>query len=241
MHTFSIGNKPGVPWLIGDIYHSGIPRAPVALQAGVHSIWARVRAKVQGSLHCVASSAQDLDSRLIVHGQATVPDVYDGRIAGGGYVPFPVSNMDAENWLTGLTASSNSGPISVVMVEAGDIAPGQTTSIILGLSSSTHSPFSTCPTPFKVNVSGTLNGTKLTKRITVRVRCRKAGQSFMMSFIDFDGSASQAAVIAPLPTEGEQGGEGWDKGGYPVLLTMHGTGVSANDQVLSPKSLTCSS
>jgi hypothetical protein len=234
VHTFSIGSKPGVPWLTGDIYNSGIPRAPVSLQAGVHSIWARVRAKVQGSLHCVASIAQDLDSRFVVHGQATVADVYDGRIVGGGYVSFPVSNMDAEKWLTGLRASSDSGPISVGMVEAGDIAPGQTTSIILGLSSSTPHPFSTCPTPFKVDVSGILNGTELTKRVTVRVRCRKAGQSFMISFIDFDGTASQAAVIAPLPAEGQQDGEGRQDGGYPVLLTMHGTGVSANDQVLSP-------
>jgi hypothetical protein len=51
VHTFSIDDV-GRPWYAGDIYRSGLFWAAVALEPGVHSIFAKVKAKVQTSLRC---------------------------------------------------------------------------------------------------------------------------------------------------------------------------------------------
>ena len=62
------------------------------------------------------------------------------------------------------------------------------------------------------------------------MRCRAAeGQSFLFTFADHDGSVGAAAAVPPLRSCARGGGA------CPVLLSMHGTGVSASDQADSYK------
>eukprot|EP01046_Picozoa_sp_COSAG06_P011616 COSAG06_NODE_665_length_13274_cov_60.588534_7_plen_518_part_00 len=61
----------------------------------------------------------------------------------------------------------------------------------------------------------------------LEMECRKRGDSFRYSFIDHDGSVGEAGAVAPwgvdLPQE------------VPIVLSLHGTGVSARSQADSYK------
>ena len=89
-----------------------------------------------------------------------------------------------------------------------------------------------------------------------RLRCRSLNQSFLFTFLDHDGSAQSAAAIAPLPLGTLPKEAGKSKKGkgkktasstasestdpppllidgvesVPILLSLHGTGVSAGSQ-----------
>ena len=56
----------------------------------------------------------------------------------------------------------------------------------------------------------------------LEMECRKRGDSFRFTFIDHDGSVSEAGAVAPwgvdLPAK------------VPIVLSLHGTGVSARSQ-----------
>ena len=56
--------------------------------------------------------------------------------------------------------------------------------------------------------------------INGQFRCRHSGSSFQFTFLDVDGSVQHAAAIHPI-SDGTKG----DKA--PVLIALHGTGVSA--------------
>jgi hypothetical protein len=284
VHTFSI-DQVGQPWLSGDIYRLNILWSPVILAPGVHTIYARVRAKIQTKLQCeiqyVGTPASSgyalrtdsdkdqtgLGKRIAVFPQQFVPDIVNGAFAGEGLVAIPIQNLDAREWMRGVSASlSKPGKPLVRVVHASakehanareigvensagkdaiganiDIAPGQLIALHVYLevaqdSDSGMSVQFSCPTPFKIAISGSLRGETFTYETTVRVRCReKENQSFMMSFIDHDGSANQAAVVPPLEgcRQGQRpSGQTIPEEKCPVLLTMHGTGVPANDQVI---------
>jgi hypothetical protein len=57
--------------------------------------------------------------------------------------------------------------------------------------------------------------------ISFTIRCRRSNQSFLFTFIDHDGSIQTAAAIFPIVTE-----EADSVKIYPVLLTLHSTGIT---------------
>lgn len=63
--------------------------------------------------------------------------------------------------------------------------------------------------------------------VSFTLRCRTLDQAFSFTFISHDGSVQHAAAVAPLALRAEGGAE---PAGVPVLLTQHGTGVSAMSQ-----------
>lgn len=100
------------------------------------------------------------------------------------------------------------------------------------------------------NVNSKLHCSKLaSKRISHELRCRRLDQSMTMTFLDHDGSAQHAAVIAPLPigsipptavtpafnTSAAAIADITARFGLPILLSLHGTGVSASSQADSYK------
>lgn len=60
------------------------------------------------------------------------------------------------------------------------------------------------------------------------LRCRTAEQSATLSFMDHDGSVAAASVVLPLPLPGQP--RGTPARPSPVLLTLHGTGVTGGGQ-----------
>eukprot|EP00759_Apiculatamorpha_spiralis_P019380 PhF_6_TR25452/c0_g1_i13/m.35213 len=82
--------------------------------------------------------------------------------------------------------------------------------------------------PIKLIVNSTAS---YTKSISVELRCRNVvKETFVMTFVDFDGSISHAAVRLPREMNLDDLTEGGGKRLFPVVLTLHGTGVSANNQ-----------
>ena len=62
------------------------------------------------------------------------------------------------------------------------------------------------------------------------LRCRGADQSATMTFIDHDGSAAAASIVLPIPAPGRRRPTGNGTTSAPVLLTLHGTGVTGGGQ-----------
>jgi hypothetical protein len=61
--------------------------------------------------------------------------------------------------------------------------------------------------------------------------CRTMDQSWLLTFLDQDGSAAQAAVVFPLgDSRNKIASAARLSSSYPVLLTLHGTGISPMNQ-----------
>lgn len=87
-------------------------------------------------------------------------------------------------------------------------------------------PASGCSLAATVIVSGTRasdNQTFSTTSIPLSLRCRSIHDAFLFTFIDHDGSVQSAAAVAPL-------GRGKEIVPLPVVLSLHGTGVTAQSQ-----------
>ena len=71
--------------------------------------------------------------------------------------------------------------------------------------------------------------------LLLRCRSMRGASSFVFTFVDHDGSPSHAAAISPLPrgrSRKRSAGES-----VPILVSLHGTGVSASDQADAHKRL----
>lgn len=88
-------------------------------------------------------------------------------------------------------------------------------------------PVNSCPLSFTLTVSGVDGaGTRVVSLpLQVELRCRSVQEPFVFTFIDHDGSVSSAAAVAPLGAASSA-----PSAGLPVLLSVHGTGVSAQAQ-----------
>lgn len=64
--------------------------------------------------------------------------------------------------------------------------------------------------------------------ILLELRCRKALEPFVFTFLDHDGSISSAAVVLPLYSKRSAALS--PLASVPVVLSLHGTGVSAQAQ-----------
>ena len=103
-------------------------------------------------------------------------------------------------------------------------------------------PESSCPLPFRVRARGRFEQAGSEKGgasvavssgwMSAQLRCRGPGDSFAFTFTGGDGSVRTAAAIAPLPLPRDSVSttQGGLPATVPVMLTMHGTGVSAQSQ-----------
>ena len=83
-----------------------------------------------------------------------------------------------------------------------------------------NSLFLPCNTEVRVVVQPSMGESR---EFPVQLSCRRRTQSFLISYLDHDHSVVQAAVVLPQPSTRL-------RGPYPVLLTLHGTGISPSNQ-----------
>jgi hypothetical protein len=120
------------------------------------------------------------------------------------------------------------------------IAPGQTLYLALDLiphyASNTTMPFLSCRKnkQFQITVIPSRGSSVV---VPIEFGCRRVDQSFSVSYLDHDHSVSQAAMVFPLeyhspqhrttPAESVASSDAVPV--YPVLLTMHGSGIAASN------------
>ena len=102
-------------------------------------------------------------------------------------------------------------------------------------------PVASCPYTVTVAVSFRASAASearvYTGAVTLSLRCRNLRSAALFSFLDHDGSVQFAAAVPPLPLPGRGASGGGDGGRptVPVLLSFHGTGVSALSQAEAHK------
>ncbi|XP_012559712.2 uncharacterized protein LOC100209092 isoform X1 [Hydra vulgaris] len=210
-----------------DVYHRQEYWYPLSLSLGIYTIKVPVRAKVNTKVKC---SIEVLKKRsLIFHYVKFSPDLVSGNLFAP-YVSILVSNMNPKETLSIKSLKTTSNDLiglSAELFSNFEIYPGQISNIILKLTSSFANVESSCKNDlFAVNLLFKVSDGQ-EQEMLLNLRCREVNQSFLFTFIDHDGSVQHAAAIQPLsPCLLEK---------CPVLLTLHGTGVTAQNQADSYK------
>ena len=228
--------------LTGDVYHTGRAQWPVELTPGSHLFRLRPRGTPPINVACQLVPAPAAPASLQVQPPPFLPDVFErGFLGGAAPLPLPVLNT-SPSWmrldaveLDGMSADAASGSLTVSMLDTEDggilIAPGQLLLVPVVLTHQVqHQPLKCA-----LRVSLRMRGVPLgggseqvwTSYQPLEMECRKRGDSFRFTFIDHDGSVSEAGAVAPwgvdLPAK------------VPIVLSLHGTGVSARSQADSYK------
>ncbi|XP_030854704.1 uncharacterized secreted protein ARB_06907 [Strongylocentrotus purpuratus] len=224
VHTFFVD---GI-FVAADVYRRDEFWFTLSLDPGIHTIYIRLRAKGSQVFSCNIKAADG--EPFMVHPAVMVPDIVEDTLMGDVFA-IPLTNLQGSKWLKNLRVSlaEPTEELSVSLArERGlmNVAPGQTIPIILRLSLNDNQDVpevteDTCKDiSLKVKVSAA--SVKEAQILPVKIRCRKRHESFLFSFLDHDGSVQQAAAIEPLIN--------CPLGQCPVLLTLHGTGVEAQNQ-----------
>lgn len=173
----------------------------------------------------------------------------------GEWISISLTNLDVARRVVrfAIAASSSNVQRHSAQEESVTLAAGQAASIPFRFKAHVVTKVARCPLTF--SIIATLDGDDNASRrsrltIPVSLRCRTTRQSFVFSFLDHDGSVSSAAAIAPLERTTRKTGKArrkmsseaegpscLDRGasGCPVMLSLHGTGVSAVRQADSYK------
>eukprot|EP00450_Noctiluca_scintillans_P037012 CAMPEP_0194549330 /NCGR_PEP_ID=MMETSP0253-20130528/95058_1 /TAXON_ID=2966 /ORGANISM="Noctiluca scintillans" /LENGTH=303 /DNA_ID=CAMNT_0039396749 /DNA_START=83 /DNA_END=990 /DNA_ORIENTATION=- len=176
---------------VGDQYRVGLPGYSVNLKRGNHRISIRLRAKHRAVVRCEVESVQlgPYRPQLYAGDSVTVPDVYEGFLAGG-LVGLPVLNVHPTEWLRDVRAVVTGGGFNASLSSVATLAPNQRLRLPLRVDLTERG----CPKGlFRVAVEGKLGGEVLRSTpLAVSLRCREQGQSFVFTFLDADGSVQQA-------------------------------------------------
>nr|XP_054758103.1 uncharacterized protein LOC129264279 [Lytechinus pictus] len=223
VHTFFLD---GV-FIAADVYRRDEFWFTIPLDVGIHTIFIRLRAKGSQVFSCNIRAADG--DPFLVHPATNVPDIVEDTLMGDVFT-IPLTNLQGNKWLKSVKVSlAEPSEVTIgAFRERGlmNVAPGQTIPIIIRLALDRNQDGleiheGACRgISFKLKVSAT--GVKETQVLPVKIRCRKRHESFIFSFLDHDGSVQHAAAIEPL--------EDCPVGQCPVLLTLHGTGVEAQNQ-----------
>lgn len=114
--------------------------------------------------------------------------------------------------------------------DAHGLAPSQSAHVTVALMVIFHAQ---CLQPFRLLVALQDNASTSeeyvhTETVTVELRCRHRGQSILATFVDGDASLQRVAVVHP-PASACGNGTTLSGVSCPILLTLHGTGISASD------------
>ena len=230
VHTVYIDDIP----ITGDVYHREKYWYGVKLDQGLHTVYIRLRTKVAGKFKCSFRIAKPDFEVMSSH---FMPDLMDGHMFSG-YFSLPVANYHFTDFLkiTKVTlqdvrpANLN---LNIATVHKNEqIAPGQIYLVSFKLSSPDSKLIPHCTdTDFEGDVSFNLKfmTSSGAQSLSIALRCRKFGQSFLFTFLDHDGSVQHAAVIPPL--------QDCPGGLCPILLTLHGTTISPQNQADSYKQM----
>jgi hypothetical protein len=230
--------------LSGDIYGTGWISSMFSLApSDQHRLFVFVRAKANARFAChataVAAAAPALEARSVL----VAPDALEGHGALGDVLGVVIVSSAAE-WLDGLRCAAAPARASAAAARAAAesaagppafaarIAPGGVLVLPCRLALAAEA-LAACVAgvalPLSVRVWGRRRGAaaeEASAPLPHSLRCRGRGQSAVMTFVDHDGSAASAALVLPLP-------RAWAPAparGFPVLLSLHGTGVSGSGQ-----------
>ena len=228
----------------GDVYHSGRGLWPCELEAGRHTFRLRPRgAAGQVQVACRVQPAPAPPNSLVLQQPPFLPDVFEKTLFGGGApLPLPVLNTGSD-WVTINRVeilSSGKPPPSGLLLSLQDttgavIAPGQLLMlpVILAHEEPANPQPVACALRISVRVGASTSpsgATLWSEPKALEFECRKRIDSFRYTFIDHDGSVSEAAAVAPWGEELEG-----VSSSVPIVLTLHGTGVPARNQADSFK------
>ncbi|KAH3844315.1 hypothetical protein DPMN_086573 [Dreissena polymorpha] len=233
-HTVFIDDVP-VP---GDVYHRQKYWFGVSVDQGLHTIYIRVRTKINAQVHCQFTTARNGFELLSPN---FLPDLLDGQLFGK-HLAVPVANYDSSNFvkITKVTLSDIeskisdvSGKLDVKMLNPSVlIAPGQTyaLNLVLYSTSSSDKLISHCSepeSPWDIRLNLKVTTSIGVSSLPITIRCRKGKQSFLFTFRDHDGSIQHAAAIQPL--------EHCPGDVCPTVLSLHGTTIPPQNQADSYK------
>ena len=223
--------------LTGDVYHSGRGEWPVELAAGSHLFSLRARGTPPINVACRLAPAPD--AGLVLQQPPFLPDVLERSLFGGASpLPLPVLNTSPD-WLRidraeiePPLAEADRGllELSLLAPEGVLIAPGQLLMVPAVLSHVERERPLRCALRLSVRLRAAAldgDGEVYSNARPLEMECRKHDDSFRYTFIDHDGSVSEAAAVLPwgadLPDD------------VPIVLSLHGTGVAARAQADSYK------
>ena len=205
VHTVFIDDKP----LTGDVYHRAKYWFSVQLDQGLHTVYLRLRTKVNGQVLCRFKSPK---SNFEVLSPDFLPDLLDGRLIGK-YITLPIANYLPSNFLKVSKVvgtdfkSKDSEVVSRLDVQLFDesvsIAPGQVYPVIIKLTTKDNNRriidgCSRPESPFDIELTLKFTTSAGIATLPLKLRCRTARQSFLFTFLDHDGSIQHAAAVQPL-------------------------------------------
>ena len=206
----------------GDIYGRYIPSLASTheLDAGVHEIRMRLRAKHVGSVRCSVWRSSKAYARSLA-----VPDWVVGDASPfGGLLSVEVWRPA---WMRRVTlASDGTFAINALDDDDNSIPPATVTALRARLSQRSDRK---CVAGEQISVPITVeaDGERIATA-DVSIECRAPTSSASMAFLDGDGSVQTAAVVRPPASCGTNGP-------FRVLIALHGTGVSARSSADSYK------
>ena len=204
---------------------SCVSRHPIHLKPGVHSVLLRARSSGYFKFFCRLKPADQAPS-FQTH-PPVVPDLVNGRMFSN-LISIPLTNHSPTKWLkiTTLTlVSQTEGPDISLHLDKKQrliVAPGQIHSVVATFAFKDDKKTSdSCSVKDIRGVLQLKSSEGFKDEISFTIRCRRSNQSFLFTFIDHDGSIQTAAAIFPIVTE-----EADSVKIYPVLLTLHSTGIT---------------
>ncbi|XP_071963371.1 uncharacterized protein [Antedon mediterranea] len=209
--------------ITGDVYRRSEYWFGIQLTLGVHSLYIPLRSKGPITFQCRLKLAGA--QKFTVHKPTMLPDLVDGHVLGD-MLAIPVTNLQTRKWLKKIKISISEQytgvPIELVQEPPVNIAPGQTMPVKLKFKEvdlGSDQKRECKEISFKLTVTS-VEG--ISEHVTINLRCRHLQQSFIFTFLDHDGSVQHAASISPT--------KDCPQGVCPVVLTLHGTGVPAQNQ-----------
>lgn len=236
----------GVP-VVGDQYNNGAAEAVVSLGVGVHVLAIRYRAVVAGAFACQWRPVGSAGG-IAVFAPDMAPDIVGGRLFHDlNLLSVPVLN-EGESWLEKPRVEIKGAEVAASnrrqLPPRFDVAPGQRVRIpvriVLTSGALDGDGHDGGDVPYRLRVVAERDGRTVSSEwVDAALRRRGRGQSFVFTFVDHDGSVQQSGCVLPKPLREHAeedamrqragGLELWDVA-VPVLLSLHGTGVTAQGQ-----------
>ncbi len=260
VHTVYIRNDGMTRVLVGDIYGTGIIHGIVELYSGLVAVIIPLRGSAYSSFTCTITPQMSPKTSFIVHSVSHIPDSLELSDARGLLLStiFTVGIQNIQAYPLNINLnidppSSSECSYSIYKaLPSGDtehnnheitLAPGQMTILPLEITplckDKTILPTVTCRSghPFIITMIPS-RGEHV--KFPLEFPCRKANESLVVSYLDYDLSVAQAGILLPLPTHPNTmnrnrqinyySQRSYINSTYPFVLSLHGTGISPRSQ-----------